>query len=255
MSTQSQHDPEFTGAIPKHRPARRFSILRVFAALGGILLLIALMLPAVRTAGPAARRAQCVNNLKQIALALHNYHQDFQALPPAYTVDESGRPLHSWRTLILPYLEQKRLYETIDFSKPWNDPANAKALATGVPEFRCTESTGPENTTTYLGIVAPNSCFSPTEPRSFDAITDGTGSTIMVIEAGESSAVPWMAPLDADESLVLTFGPESKLHHNGGTNAAFADGSVRFLKSTLSLKPRRALITISGNEKISQDEY
>ena len=103
--------------------------------LGIIALLIALLLPAIRSAGPAARRAQCVNNLKQIALALHNYEQAHKALPPAYTVDAKGRPLHSWRTLILPYLEQEPLYQTIDLSKPWNDPANAKALETAASRF------------------------------------------------------------------------------------------------------------------------
>ena len=54
-------------------------------------------------------------------------NRTYKALPPAYTVDADGRPLHSWRTLILPYLEQEPLYQTIDLSKPWNDPANAKA--------------------------------------------------------------------------------------------------------------------------------
>src|SRR4029077_3708459 len=116
----------------------------------------ALLLPAFRSAQPGARRAQCTNNLKQIALALHNYAQIYEALPPAHTVDANGRPLHSWRTLILPYLEQGPLYQTIDLSKPWDDPANAKANETLVPVFRCLESVGAQNKTTYLAIVAPN---------------------------------------------------------------------------------------------------
>ena len=89
---------------------------------GGIL--VALLLPAVSAAREAARRTQCMNHLKQVALALHNYHDVFQAFPPAYTVDEDGKPLHSWRTLILPYLEQAALYEQIDLSKPWDAPEN-----------------------------------------------------------------------------------------------------------------------------------
>ena len=64
-----------------------------------------------------------------------NYEQAYNALPPAYTVDANGRPLHSWRTLILPYLEQESLYQTIDLSKPWNDPANARAVETAFPSF------------------------------------------------------------------------------------------------------------------------
>ena len=79
-------------------------------------LVIALMLPAQRRAREPARRSQCKNNLKQIGLALHNYHETYGAFPPAYTVDADGKRLHSWRTLILPYLDQAPLYDKIDFS-------------------------------------------------------------------------------------------------------------------------------------------
>ena len=223
--------------------------------LGIIAILIALLLPAVRTARPAARRAQCVNNLKQIMLALHSYEQMHKALPPAYTVDANGRPLHSWRTLILPYLEQERLYQTIDLSKPWNDPANAKALDTDLPVFRCPESDGPRNTTTYLAIAGPNGGLLPKEPRRLAEITDAHSSTMMVIEAGEENAVPWMAPVDADETLVMNLGPTTKLHHVGGMNAAFVDGSVRFLKASTPARVRRALMSISGNDNVNSDEY
>ena len=211
--------------------------------------MIALLLPLARNgAGPAARRAQCTNNLKQIALALHNYEQAYKALPPAYTVDAKGRPLHSWRTLILPYLEQEALYKTVDLAKPWNDPANAKALETFVPVFRCPEAVGPQNTTTYLAIAGPDGCLIPEESRRLAEITDALGSTLMVIEGGEENAVPWMAPMDAGESLVMSLGPTTKLHHVGGTNASFADGSVRFLRADTPAAVRRAWMSISGND-------
>src|SRR5918997_1599426 len=109
MSADSGSDPEFHETIPK------------------------------RSSRPAGRRIRCLNNLKQIVLALHNYEQAHKALPPAYTVDATGRPLHSWRTLILPYLEQEPLYRAIDLSKPWNDPANARALETTLLVFGCPE--------------------------------------------------------------------------------------------------------------------
>jgi type II secretory pathway pseudopilin PulG len=248
MSTNSGNDPEFNDTIPKPSSGRGFRVVELLAALGIIAVLIALLLPATRSAGPAARRVQCVNNLKQIALALHNYEQAHKALPPAYTVDAKGRPLHSWRTLILPYLEQEPLYRTIDLSKPWNDPANAKALEMSHPVFRCPEAVGPRNTTTYLAIAAPNGCFIPEESRRLAEITDSYESTLMVIEAGEENVVPWMAPVDADESLVMSLGPTTKLHHTGGTNACSVDGSVRFLKANTPAKVRRALMSISGND-------
>jgi type II secretory pathway pseudopilin PulG len=188
MSANSGNDPEFNDTISKPSSGRGFRLVELVVVLGIIALLIAFLLPASRSARPAARRAQCVNNLKQIALALRNYEQAHKALPPAYTVDAEGRPLHSWRTLILPYLDQDPLYQTIDLSKPWNDPANAKALETFLPVFRCPEAAGPQNTTTYLAIAAPNGCFIPKESRRLAEITDAHESTIMVIEAGEENA-------------------------------------------------------------------
>jgi len=248
MAAKFTNDPEFNDAIKKPSSGRRFTLLKFLGVLGIIALVIALLLPAYRSAGPAARRAQCTNNLKQIALALQNYQQEYKALPPAYTVDAKGRPLHSWRTLILPYLEQGSLYKTIDLSKPWNDPANAKALQTYVPVFNCPAAAGPQNTTTYLAIAGPNGCLIPAASRRLAEITDAHSWTLMVIEAGEENAVPWMAPVDAGESLVLSLGPTTKLHHEGGTNAGFVDGSVQFIKANTPTSVRRALMSISGND-------
>ncbi len=249
MSANFESDPEFNDTIPKPGKRRRFRLVEAVVVLGIITVVIALLLPGMRrSSGPAVRRAQCVNNLKQIALALHNYEQAHKAFPPLYSVDASGKPLHSWRTLILPYLEQEPLYRTIDLSKPWTDPANAKALETALPVFRCPAAVGEQNTTTYLAIVAPNGCLIPREPRRLAEITDPHGSTLMVIEAGEEYAVPWMAPLDADESLVMSLGPTTKLHHAGGTNACFVNGGVMFLKASTRAEVRRALMSISGND-------
>jgi prepilin-type processing-associated H-X9-DG protein len=255
MSANFANDPEFNDGIPKPKSGRRFRLVEVVLVLGIIPILIALLLPATRSARPAARRAQCVNNLKQIAHALHSYEQAHKALPPAYTVDGKGRPLHSWRTLILPYLEQGPFYQTIDLSKPWDDPANSMALKAIVPVFRCPEAVGPQNTTTYLAIVAPNGCLIPNESRRLAEITDPHDSTLMVIEAGEENAVPWMAPVDADESLVMSLGPTTKLHHTGGTNACFIDGHATFLKASTLIEVRRALISISGNDNKAFEEW
>jgi hypothetical protein len=215
MSASVENDPDFNDVLPKPRLGRRFRVVQFFAVLGIVALLIALLLPVTRSARGPARRAQCVNNLKQIALALLNYEEAHKALPPAYTVDAQGRRLHSWRTLLLPYLEQYALYQTIDLAKPWNDPANAKARDTALSVYRCPDSLGPGNTTTYLAIAGPGGCLNPGEPRRLAEITDPHESTLMVIEAGEENIVPWMAPVDADELLVMGLGPTTKLHHGG----------------------------------------
>ncbi len=220
--------------------------------------LVALFLPAVRRAGPAARRSQCKNNLKQIALALFNYEAEHHALPPAYTVDAYGNRLHSWRTLILPYLDESRLYNSIDLSKPWDDPANAKAFNTHVSVFECPTdagswdhtASGPRNHTTYLASVASNGCFRLTEPRLLSEITDGTSNTLMVIEVPSDQDDPWMSPQDADEQLIMSIGQESKLAHTGGMYAALCDGSVRFLSANMPAATRRALISVADNDTV-----
>jgi prepilin-type processing-associated H-X9-DG protein len=244
------------GSSKPRKPRRKVTLLNVLAIMGIFGLLIALMLPAVRTAGPAAYRAQCTNNLKQIAMALSSYESVYKVLPPSYTVDAAGAPLHSWRTLILPYLDRQPLYESIDLSKPWNDPANAKAYATEILLYRCPAMNLPSGSTTYLAIVAPGGCFLPDKSRRLSEITDPRGATLMVIDADKDHAVHWMAPIDADESIVIGINEKSKLNHPGGTNAAFVDGSVRFLRASMPTGLRRALISIAGDDKYSDSgEY
>jgi hypothetical protein len=225
------------------------TVVKILGALGIFALLIALFLPAVRTAREPARRNVCTNNLKQIALALQTYAETYNALPPAYTTDADGKPLHSWRTLILPFIEEHRLYESIDLTKPWDDPVNAAARNTPVDVYRCPSGSDLANNTTYLGVVGPNCCFKSTQPRNLAEITDGARQTLMVVEVDSGHSVPWMSPIDADESLVLTIGPESKLAHDYGMNTAFVDGSVHFLSAETTAAQRRALISIAGNDK------
>ncbi|MBI3860570.1 MAG: DUF1559 domain-containing protein [Planctomycetia bacterium] len=232
---------------PTKAPVGCFTIVAVMG-IGAVL--VALLLPSVHRGREPARRSQCKNNLRQIGIALHNYAERYGALPPAYTVDADGKPLHSWRTLILPFLDQEPLYNSIDLSKPWDDPANAEALGTPVPPYHCPSDTSARNHTTYLASVGPNACLRLTEPRPLSEIKDGTSNTLMVIEVPADLSVPWMSPHDADESLVISLKPESKLHHAGGMHAALCDGSVRFISEKTSDAIRRALITVAGGENV-----
>jgi type II secretory pathway pseudopilin PulG len=225
-------------------------LIEVLIGIAIIAILIALLLPAVRRAGPSARRTQCKNNLKQIALALLSYESAYGVLPPAYTVDANGKPLHSWRSLILPYHEEQALYEKIDLTKAWDDPANADAFKSRVSNYQCPEVSGPAHHTTYMAIVTSNSSFRATEPRLLSEITDNHGQTLLVVELDLEHAVPWMAPRDADEALFLALGPKSKLGHHGGVQAVLVDGVVRLLDANMEPKLRRALISIAGKEQL-----
>lgn len=224
--------------------------LVMFVGIG--LVLLALLLPALRDTRPAARRVQCSNNLKQIGLALLNYESAYGAFPPAHTVDGDGKPLHSWRALILPFLNEQSLYEKIDFSKPWNDAANVEAYNKSPHAYRCPTAEIPVASTMYLAIVTSDSCLRPLEPRSVSEITDGVDNTWIVIEIPLDRAVHWMDPTDADEQLVLGFGDKSKFYHTSSTHVLLADGSVRFVSTKIPAKDRQALISIDGHEKIPE---
>lgn len=211
---------------------------------GIIAAILVLFLPAMRNPRPG-HRPECMNNLKNIALALHNYAaKNHGELPPAYTIDSAGKPLHSWRTLILPYIDRRDLYEKVDLSKPWNDPANTEVFKAYLKVYHCPVGETAENYTTYLAILAPNGCFRPTEPRQIADLTAMNGEALMLIDVAASQAVPWMSPLDADEQIVLDIGVKTQPAHPGGTNVAHGDGSVGFLDTNTSAAERRALISI-----------
>ena len=241
-----------SGGDPSDRTKRiGYSLIELLVMSGLILavaaLIVALMLPAVRTAGPAARRTQCRNNLHNIGLALHNYAEVYDTLPPAYTFDSDGSPLHSWRTLLLPYVDQAPLYATIDLTKPWDDPANERAREAVVDADSCPSTEAPRTHTTYLAIVAPGSCFRPTEPRSLSEITDEHGEALIVVEVDPAQAVHWMSPVDADEKLVLSFGSKSAPAHSGGRHMLCVDGRVQFISDDVPAAELQERISISAN--------
>ncbi|HEY4260170.1 MAG TPA: DUF1559 domain-containing protein [Schlesneria sp.] len=245
--------PSFVDAPSLRKRGLGSVVLRGFAAGGVLLVLLALLLPLFnRNVASAARRVHCYNNLRQIALALEKYQAIYQAFPPAHTVDSSGKPLHSWRTLILPYLDEERLYEKIDLSKAWDDPANAEAFGTKLSVYHCYSNAYPQNHTGYLAIVGSNACFQATESRPVAEITDDPAQTLMVIEVPLDKTVHWMKPVDADEQLVLSIGPNSKLLHQRGVSALFVDGHIQFLSTETDFQVRRALISINGNESVSE---
>lgn len=217
-------------------------------AAGFGLLLVALMLPAVNRGREPARRSKCRQNLKQISLALYAYTAEFGAFPPACTVDEDGHRLHSWRTLILPFLGHESLYNSIDLSKPWDDPVNARALESMPEEFLCPSDVGSKNHTPYLANSAEGGLLRPQVPRQPIEINDGLQNTLMIIEVPSDRAVPWMSPRDADESLILSIGPESKIRHAGGTHAVLCDGRILFLSNQLPSETRQALISIDAGD-------
>ncbi len=215
------------------------------------MMLIALLLPAVGAAREAARRAQCTNNLKQIGLAIMNYESANGMFPPVAIFDANGKPLLSWRVSILPYLDQYPLYKQFHLDEPWDSPHNKPLSDIVLNVYQCPSALDSGTNTPYQVIVDPRAIFTGKPvgvPRS--EVPDGTSNTVLVVEA--TKAVPWSKPDD------LAFAPQSDptigmgSKHQLGLNALFADGSVRFLKSTPTnpLSPRvlQGIVTRNGGE-------
>jgi type II secretory pathway pseudopilin PulG len=207
-----------------------------------VLLLIALLLPAVQQVR-GGRRYSCTNNLHAIGIALHNYHDMHGCFPPAYIADADGRPMHSWRVLILPLLDEQDLYARYDFNEPWNGPHNA-LLAAEFPTlqiYRCPEDVG--TGTSYASVVGRHTCWPESKPCRIRDITDGTSNTLLVVEVHDSG-IHWMEPRDLHVTQVApTINPGGgqgiSSPHEGGAYVLRAEGSVPFFSDKMPAEDLR----------------
>jgi hypothetical protein len=164
----------------------------------GLLVLVGfLLLPGGDLTIPK-RRAACQNNLRNIGLALQSYHDTYKSFPPAYVADATGRPMHSWRVLILPFIEQKALYDRYDFSEPWDGPNN-RLLAAEMPrEYWCPSETYRQPAslhTSYVAVVGAGTMWPGEKATSLADLVDGSSITIQVVESS-GCGIHWMEPRD-----------------------------------------------------------
>jgi len=260
--------PLVSGGPPAYSAPRKSSAGPVIAIIlvavlvgvfvcGGIL--VALLLPATQAAREAARRAQCTNQLKQIGIAMHNYHDTYRCFPPAVITDEDGEPMRSWRVAILPFIEQAPLFDQYDFSEPWNGPNN-RVLECAFPDtYRCPDDTAPASLeTSYVMIVGEGTTGGePNEAVKIASVKDGTSNTILAIEVAGSD-IHWMEPRDLTVEEAVSFitnpGATGLLHvHPGGVNVLMADGSVRFLPESTDPETVRLLLTRDDGQPIPLD--
>jgi hypothetical protein len=220
-------------------------------------ILIGLLVPAVQKVRESATRLQNANNLKQLALAMHDYHDNYKRLPSPAICDKEGKPLLSWRVAILPFIEQEALYREFKLDEPWDSQHN-KALIPRMPKiFQDVGANESGFETRYRVIVGKTPTASAlfgsmNDKVSLGRIPDGTTNTLMIVEAEES--VPWTQPRE------LTYDPKQlpRLYRNPsrrGFMSALVDGSVISLKSTIADRDLNALITRDGGEALDYDRF
>jgi prepilin-type N-terminal cleavage/methylation domain-containing protein/prepilin-type processing-associated H-X9-DG protein len=330
------------------RTRRAFTLIELLVVIAIIAVLISLLLPAVQSAREAARRSQCVNNLKQLGLAMHNYHDVNDALPLGRTLQVGTYRPFSQFARILGHMEQKNVYDALNFAVGSYDAPNFTASAVTVSTFLCPSDANMQipvglvapgyasaginyranegtSVAMWFGaedaaninngkVIPPNGLFFSSQLIRLADVVDGTSNTAAFSEhvmgdfnnslASEFSDTfrPGTFPANSEEAYQFcrnfdfrnlsfqgysnvgapwTYGyhsttsywhsgppnsrscmyPNSRIattsnsKHPGGVNVAMADGSVRFVKSTVNVDAWRALGTRNGGEVISADAY
>jgi len=211
---------------------------------------IGMLLPAVQKVREAAQRTSSINNLKQIALAMHNYHSTYGAFPAAAICDKkTGKPLLSWRVAILQYIEEEALYKQFKMDEPWDSEHNLK-LAKNMPKiyFHPKANKPGDDKTHYRLFYGKGATFELNKSTQLTNIPDGTSNTLMVVEAEEP--VVWTNPND------LAFDPTKALPKmlsiNGKFSAAFCDGSVRSFKVPIDQEILKLLIQKNDGKPIPE---
>lgn len=229
----------------------RFALVVLVAVLVGL---------ALRKARRSAQLSDCRSNLRSIAVALVNYHEIHGEFPPAYIADEHGRPMHSWRVLLLPFLQDTffqgfpLIYRQYRFDEPWNGPNNKALLQTSPWDYQCPSYADTDHTTSYVMVVGEGLLAEgPRTSRRHEDITDDPVNSIAIVEIA-NSGIHWMEPRDFNyDDLALQINSDRQRsissYHEGGAHVALLDCWVRFLKDDTPPEALNAMLTIAGGEQ------
>ena len=255
--------------------ARGFTLIELLVVIAIIAVLIALLLPAVQAAREAARRAQCQNNLRQMGIALHAYHDLGQTFPPGGWRYGPGRKLVwlAWSALLLRQMEQGALYDALNLASAFDSAANSTASATVLSVYLCPSARRDDvrvqgrGAADYGGLYGER-ITSPNDPPKgsmlYDlafpiaAITDGTSQTIFVGEASAWRDGQWIDAKNVfDQAFAINQAPsfenDLRSDHPGGAHALFGDGHAKFVKESIAVRTLAALCTRSLGEVVGDD--
>lgn len=200
----------------------------------------------VAMANAHALNQQKMNSLKQIGLAIHEYHAVHGHLPPRCFTDPVGKPLHSWRVAILPQINQQAIYETFNLKESWNAASNQVVATTLIPLYS-NVTPGSAETTLQAPVMRGSLWARDGPPKQFRDITDGLSNTIAIIETPKSAATAWANP---KPWVISAEDPMSDIFADRETaNVLMLDGSVRTLdKATMTNERLKAMLTFAGGE-------
>ncbi|MGL4514461.1 MAG: DUF1559 domain-containing protein [Lacipirellulaceae bacterium] len=257
---ERSHKQQIETCRPTRSGTKAFDLVRLKAgddqrnavmSVGIIGVVVALALPAVQAAREAARRNMSMNNMKQLILALHNYHDMNQTLPPQAICDAAGTPLLSWRVAMLPFIEQQELYGRFKLDEPWDSPNNLPLVQEMPAVFMEPSSPkhGPEDGKTHYLCPTGPSAFMTGEKqgRKFTDIKDGSSKTIAILQVGDDQAVEWTKPADLDVSNGF---PGIRSVHPMAFLAAWVDGHVSAVSQDTPAEVVAPLLTVDGGEVI-----
>lgn len=252
---------------------RTWLAFRILLYCGLLALAVAVLLPSLGHPPEAHWRSRCRNNVKQIVLALHNYHDVYGTLPPPFTTGEDGQRLHSWRTLILPYLEINSytdsnepvgLYDEIRMDEPWDSPHNIEVGKKRQPAigqfFHCPsdplEVADFHENVSYLAVVGPRTVWNSDSPVSVRDVIDGASQTIAFVEVADTG-IHWMEPRDLHigqmslevnglqgQGISSYHGSEGRTKHAGVSRVGVLDGAASNLPASISSDLLKQLLTI-----------
>jgi hypothetical protein len=196
-------------------------------------------------------RGGSMNNLKQIALAMHNYLANYATFPPAYVSEKTGEPLLSWRVAILPYLGQDSLYKQFHLNEPWDSEHNKALIARMPAVYRSPSGVVQPGKTRYVTLRHKDSAFPGKEGVRPTQIPHGMSNTILAVEVDEAHAVIWTKPDD------LPFDPEKPGtgltgQPAGGFNAVFCDGVVKFIQNSIDSEFLQDMASRQGGKAASK---